>query len=205
MARPVGGQRIDRSFLGESALRLARLLGVGGLISPQFNSEETLQPVVLVGDATSLGYRGQALRAFAYGETVPAGGAGNTSKLVIKAPTNGRGLVIDRLYLSSGTTGIWRVSQMGSEDPDPFAIAQTNARWSERLATANGDLTGIFTTPHNTDGLSYGIDALLFILGANQPLVPIPVDFMLAPGAKLIITHTTANIAINVSFSGRAL
>lgn len=196
------GRRIDQSFLGESALRLARLLGLGGLISPQFDSGEKIIPIVKVGDATQIGYRGEALRAFSYGETVPAA-AGFTSKLAIKAPLTGNGIIIDGFLVSSAGANPVKIGMLDPETADPWVIAQTNALWVERMKTA-AERSGILTAPQNGDALDYGLDFMRFFTNNTAPvLIPCPV--MLLPGAKVIVGNLTVNLALTVGFWGRAL
>lgn len=194
--------RIDRSFLGETALRLGRLLRVGGLISPQFESEEKVQPVVLVGDATGIGYRGQSLRSWSYGEVVAAA-AGFTSKLAIKAPP-GDGIIIDGWIITTPTSGLWRIGIIGANEVDPFPIVQTNIRWTERLML-NNENTGIFTIGHNTDALTYGAQIASGHALGNQVGGVLPIPVMLPAGGTAIVSCVTVNALLAVTIVGRSL
>lgn len=201
------GKRIDYSFLGETAIRLARLLRVGGLISPQFDSGEKLVPTVQVGDATGIGYRGQALRQFAYGENVPAAAA-NTSKLAIRAPLEGNGIIIDGWLATTGTggTGLIRFSMLDpiTMETPPFPIGVKNCLWVERHGTPS-ERSGILTAAHNTDALAYGLDFAVVTIGANGAPVSWSIPVMLLPGAAVFVSHTVVNVNLAVSFWGRAL
>lgn len=198
-----GGKRIDRGFLGETALRISRLLGVGGLISPRFDSEEKVQPVVLVGDATQIGYRGHRLRAFGYGETVPAA-VGFTSKLAIKAPP-GDGIIIDGwLITASGTTGLAKIGLIAPDNADPWAIGQTNSLWGERMAV-DAERTPLLTAPQNSDALDYGLTYARWNLGTNAPPIPLIMPLMLLPGGRAIVSSLVTNTALTVTFWGRFL
>lgn len=200
------GKRIDQSFLGESAIRLARLLGLGGLISPQFDSGEKLTPVILVGDATGIGYRGSALRQWAYAETVPAA-AGFNSKLAIKAVPNSPGIIIDGLILSSTGVLTWRLGLLSSTGADPWVIGQTNSLPTERYET-DPERVNVLTAPQNSDALTYGLAIGIGLIPGNQSQPVIPIPIMLSGtenGGKLIVQSTTANQPINVTVWGRLL
>lgn len=63
-SKPGPSERVDRGFLGETALRISRLLDVAGIINPQYNTGERIQPVVVVGDGTGPGMGAQRGRRF---------------------------------------------------------------------------------------------------------------------------------------------
>lgn len=195
-------KRIDQGYLGESALRLGRFLQVGGLVSPQFDSQESIRPTISIGAADGIGFRGQQQRAWSYGELVPAI-PGFLSKLVFKAPPN-LGIIFDGFLVSApDLAGGWRIGMLGASDGDPFAIGQTNCRYVERL-DGSGDQTGILTVAHNADAAAYGYPVATGAFAVDvTTLVPIPM--MLLPNAKLIVSHTVANAVIMCTAWGRVL
>lgn len=206
MAGP--GRRIDRSFLGEAVIRLSRVFGLGGEVSPQFDSGDRIQPVVLVADATQPGYRGQNLRGFAYCEKVPAV-AGNLSKLAVKAFAD-RAVILDGFTIACGTVPVaateWRIGVMGFAEADPWVINQTNVRFTERTGPdANGDLAPVFTMPQSGDALEFGLTIAGGVLPATSMIV-LPIPVVLHPGGKIIMQgKTTLAQTLHFGFWGRAL
>ena len=204
---PFGGKKIDRSFLGEAAIRLSRVFGFGGAVSPEFDSGEKIIPVVLVADGSGPGYRGQQLRGFSFGNRVAAV-AGNTSKLWIKATPDTRGVIIDGFHFATGAVPAaiaeWRLSILGSADPDPVIIGQTVTRFTERSGAANGDLAPVLTLGEAVDALSYGLDIAVGCLPASGSVV-LPIPVVLAPGGKCIMSAVTVATTFHFSFWGRAL
>jgi hypothetical protein len=202
-----GGKKIDRSFLGEAALRLSRVFGFGGAVSPEFDSGEKIQPVVLVADATQPGYRGQQLRGFAFGQRVAAV-AGNTSKLWVMARRDSPGVIIDGVHLATGAVPAaiaeWRLSILGAADPDPVVIGQTITRWTERSRLANGDIAPVLTLGEAVDALSFGLDIATGCVPASGS-VTLPLPLVLEPGGKLIFSSITLAVTWHFSFWGRAL
>lgn len=201
-------RRIDRSFLGEAVIRLSRALGISGEVSPSFDAGDRIQPVVLVADATTPGYRGQSLRGFAYGETVGAV-AGNHSKMFIKARPGTGGVIIDGFTISCGTVPVaaveWRIGILGSNEPDPAVIGQTNVRFTERCFDSNGDHAPVLVLPDATDALAYGLNIAYGTLPANTTIV-LPIPVVLAPNGKLIMQGIKPVAqTMNFGFWGRAL
>jgi len=204
---PGGGKKIDRSFLGEAALRLSRVFGFGGAVSPEFDSGEKILPVVLVADASGPGYRGQQLRGFAFGNRVAAV-AGNTGKLWIKAAPGTPGVIIDGFHIATGAVPVavaeWRLSVLGAADPDPVIIGQTVTRFTERNVTSNGDLAPVLTLGEAVDAFSFGVDIAVGCLPASSS-VTLPIPVVLAPGGKCIMSAVTVATTFHFSFWGRAL
>jgi hypothetical protein len=201
------GRKIDRSFLGEAVLRLSRVFGLSGEVSPQFDAGDQITPVVVVADATGPGYRGQNLRGWAYGEKVGAVVA-NTSKLGIKATAPG-GIIIDGFTIGTGTVPVapteWCIGILGSADPDPFAMVATNVRYTERLIQANGDIAPLAVGAQNADALQYGA----IIAQGSLPIhatVVLPIPVFLVSGAKVIMqgVNVTGH-AMHFSAWGRVL
>lgn len=67
-------ERIDRGFLGEAVVRLGRLLDLAGLVTPQYNTDEKIVPVVILGDGTTPGMGSQRQRHFGVCGTIANGG-----------------------------------------------------------------------------------------------------------------------------------
>lgn len=66
---------LERSFLGDAASRISRLLSLGGPLTPLFNRRERITPVVLVGDGTEPGMAEARGLQFAGSINVAGGGA----------------------------------------------------------------------------------------------------------------------------------
>lgn len=192
------GERIDRSFLGDAALRLARIFDISGLVSPSFETAEKIMPMVLLGDGTLPGMGGGRGRRFA-GAVIQAGGAG-AAGIGIRAQAD---ILIEEIQVSTQTAAQeFLVHFLGVNDADPFLIATptTSVMLDRSLnVTESGPVLTGAVTP-----FLIGVARTIWrnTLSANSPVSVACVPFFLQRGAGLTFQGGVA-ATVDVNFYGR--
>lgn len=188
------GQRIQQSFLGEAAQRLARALGLDGLISPQFDSQERIIPVALVADGTVPGSGDHRGRRWA-GGTILAGGA-QAPRQAFKATED---VVITALQFSSQTAGECTISYLGADEVEPWAIATQGPIFLDRARSA-GEFAPVLSGG-DAAGVAFGGRIIWrSTILINTPYVVLITPFLLTAGAKICLTAAvTATADFNIA------
>jgi hypothetical protein len=164
---------IDRSFLGEAAIRLARLFGISGAISPDFLRGEKILPVVTVGDGLDVGMGGNRGRRWMAG--APSGGVGSFPWIRLDAAAT-QPLIVDHVVCASDTTesAFFRLAFTAA------AGSQATQSFTERLTGAVQVVPGLFTGSGGALGASTVVGH--FRVGNNSQPTIIPLRLYMAPG-----------------------
>lgn len=178
---PLPAGRMQRGFLGEAALRLARLLELDGLVSPGFDTGESITPVVLVGDATDPGMGSLRNRRFM---VALRAGAGVMPALRV-APDAQQGVILDHLVISSSAPEIIAIAIHFTVSGGSTAVST----FLDRAGTAIEDVPGLISTTQAALGTIIGEFNVL----AGDPVV-IPLGFMLSPGANIQFRHGATTV-----------
>ena len=185
-----GQGAIDRPFLGEAAIRIARLLGVTGAVSPAFERQETIIPVVMLGDATLPGYGGQSQRRFGASHQTTAG-AGIMSTVVVAS----QDVILYAVQFLTATVGTYTLT-VGAGAP-PSAAATADVFFTDRLGGTGAEIAPLLTG--NGDGVA--LTGSLIWRG-NPTAINVPQNMLLAPiclaagnwlqvrGAGVAVTHS---------------
>jgi len=111
--------QIERSYLGEAAAKLSRLLTLSGLVSPKFDLGESITPTVLLGDGTAPGYGDRSGKRWAVGGVAAGGGVG--AYLGIEATGE---IVVEGVEFGTNTSGQftlrWNTATEASPSGAPF-------------------------------------------------------------------------------------
>jgi len=171
---------MQRGFLGEAALRLARLLELDGLISPAFDTGQELTPVVLVGDATEPGMGSIRNRRWMANLR---GGAGVQPAL--RVATDAAPVILDTLVLSSSAQEIIAI-RIHFDNAD--AATQSNT-FLDRVNGAIEPVPGLISTAQATLGTVIGE----FNVALGTPVV-IPLGFLLSARCSIQFQHGATTV-----------
>lgn len=185
----------ERTFLGEASLRLSRLLGLPGGVSPQFPDRSSIVPVVLLGDATLPGYGGLSLRRFA-GSHQTAAGVGIMSTLYVATAD----VILLGLQAVLAAVADVTLSYGGPAQALPGAAATADTYFVDRAQAAEpapllvGNLDGVAVSGQ----LLYRTRPTAINVPASLLLGPI----LLMQGAWLQVRGTTVAVAQSVDVYG---
>ena len=197
---------IERSFLGDAASRLARLLQLGGPLSPAFERRERILPVVLVGDGTLPGMADARGIQFA-GSINQAGGGAQPVLMGIRFSVD---CLVDDLRFRSNTAGTeMSLRWSGASDAAAVtlaALAQTALVTIDRnRAQQAAPVTSFGSNATATPGAGFGIVFRHIPLANIDIPVPLVADgrgWFMAAGSMLWIVHTVA-ATVTMTIRGR--
>lgn len=193
----------ERTFLGEAALRLQRMLGVTGATSPGFPDESKIIPVVSLGDGTLPGYGGQSLRRF-MARIVGAPNVGQVTNVAFRATVD---CIITHLEFNMTVAGVMALRYFGPSDALPWPVATANGVSIDRAQTFQeaSPLLGGF----DNTGIAPGggiVSSWNFAAGQVGPQLHATEDpLLLAAGATLMLTTSAINVTVNFNARGMIL
>lgn len=194
----------ERTFLGEAALRLQRMLGVTGATSPEFDPEAKILPIAIMGDGTLPGYGGSSLRRFL--STIQGNAAvGFPTTVGFSASLD---CIITSITFSfTAASGPWGLQFFGPLDALPYAIATANGVWVDR-AQSGQERSPVLMGFDNTGVAVAGVRVFNYDTQAAQvgQLIAVPGSpFLLARGTSMILTGGGNNVRVDLNIAGMAL
>lgn len=192
--------RITKTYLGEAATRLARLLGVDGLITPLFDSEEKLQPVILMGDTTDPGYSERSAMRWAIAGVAAGGGVG--AYIGIEAT---REIVVQGVNFGANTAnGQFTLKWNTSAEASPSgATFPTFVPQLDRAVNRDQAAPVLFLAQGGAAPAAVNSRTLWVGLAAANGVYDLPFEFHMNPGSRLWIEYSTVAATIYASFRGR--
>lgn len=199
------GGPVERSFLGDAATRIARLLQLGGPLSPAFERKERILPVMLVGDGTLPGMADARGIQFA-GSWNQAGGGAQPVLAGVRFQVD---CWLDDLRYRSNTAGT-EMSLRWSGPTDAAAVtlaalAQVAlVRMDRNQAQQAAPVTSFGSNATATPGAGFGT-IFRHIPVANVDIVPLVGDgrgWFMAAGSMLWVVHTIA-ATVTMTVRGR--
>lgn len=182
-----------RSFLGEAALRIQRLLELDAAVSPRFEAGEKIQPVIILGDGDRPGMGGVRGRRFsAAGGGVMAAGQGAVFRLDASAPGP---LQLDRICIAcSAVTRVQIQFHVGVAG----GVTTGNTFWDR--AVDREPVPGLFVaSPVAGTGTVVG----QWAVGAAAATIVLPLDCLLTPNIGIGI-HTVSAVTLDCCLIGRS-
>ena len=187
----------NRTFLGEAATRLYRLLGLDGFVSPVFRDGADVVPVVILGDGTLPGYGQQTLRRFAASHQTVAGAGVMSTVLVATAD-----VILTDLEVVQATAGLYTLTIGGSSQALPSAAATLDVFFTDRIVGSEPApmLTG------NGDGVAVtgSLIGRAQAPAANQTVRLLLAPIMLSAGCWLQVRGAAAALTHTVNLYGMA-
>lgn len=121
--------RIQKSFLGEAATRIIRALNLDGLVTPDYEPGEKIQPVIIVANGLEAGMSDRRGRRWVAATIIAGGGATHSCGIKV-----GEDTVLTAIQLTStdAAGSEYRGFLAGPNDADPFAMATAGAIWVDR-------------------------------------------------------------------------
>jgi hypothetical protein len=196
-------QRIDTGFLSGASVRLSRLLGLSGQVSPRFDPTALLQPSLNIADATGPGMDDER-HFFSLGY----GGAACGGITLVSNP-NSRGFVIEQLVIgcnTAPTSSVWWqcVTAATVAATYPGILAISTVPFADRRITT-GDICAIGSSQYALGGNAIpagNVNAGCATVSLGVTLV-VPVRIMIAPECGFILRVVGALTSLDVSVSGR--
>jgi len=194
---------IERSFLGEAATKLSRLLSLSGLTSPKFDLNERVLPMVILGNADLPGYGDRAGVRWATGGVCAPGGVGAYAGIEAA-----RECIVEGAWVSTNTAGVQFTTRWNttSEASPSGATFPTFVPGLDRAPNVNvaAAVTALFQGGAAPAAVtSRTLFQNILPLGSYPALGPEWMFHML-PGSRLWIESGSLAATVYFSFWGRA-
>lgn len=192
---------LERSFLGEAATRIGRLLGLGGMLTPKFNEGEGIAPILLLGDGTEPGYGDRSGRRWAIGGV--AAGAGVGAYIGIEATSE---IIVEGVGFSTNTAaGQYTLKWNTATEASPSgATFPTFVPALDRASSVNVAAPVLFLAQGGAAPAGVTSRTLWSGLGGLNYPVTFLHRFHMMPGSRLWLEYSTVAATIYANFYGRS-